>query len=53
MDSTTYLCSENNGADELRGYRAADLHLFFAYAKSRFSYDAAHLRNKFNFWSVH
>ena len=38
-----YLCSENKCADQLRGYRAADLRLFFAYAKSRFSHDAAHL----------
>ena len=38
-----YLCSENKGADQLRGYREADLHLFFAYAKSRFSHNATHL----------
>ena len=24
-----YLCSENKGADQLRGYREADLHLCF------------------------
>ena len=28
-----YLCSENKGADQLRGYREADLRLFSAYAK--------------------
>ena len=38
-----YPCSENKGADQLRGYREADLRLVFAYAKSRFSHDAAHL----------
>ena len=31
-----YPCSENKGADLLRGYREADLRLFFAYAKSEF-----------------
>ena len=36
-----YPYSENKGADQLRGYREADLRLFFAYAKSRFSHDAA------------
>ena len=48
------MCSENKGADQLRGYRDADLRLcfrivtgklicvfVFAYAKSRFSQDAA------------
>ena len=48
-----YLCSENKGADQLRGYREgnheADLRLklicvfVFAYAKRWFSHDAAHL----------
>ena len=34
------MCSENKGADQLRGYRKADLRLcFFAYAKSWFSHD--------------
>ena len=34
--------SENIGADQLRSYSAADLHLYFhIYAKSRFSHDAA------------
>ena len=43
VEGLYYLCSENKGADQLRGYREADLRLFFAYAKSRFSYDAAHM----------
>ena len=38
-----YLCSENKGADQLCVYRTADLRLFFAYAKSRVSHDAAHI----------
>ena len=39
------VCSKNKGADQLQGYHAADLHLYFflAYAKSRFSHDVAHL----------
>ena len=36
-----YPYSENKGADQLCGYREADLRLCFAYAKSRFSHDAA------------
>ena len=38
-----YLCSENKDADQLRGYREADMRLVFAYAKSRFSHDTANL----------
>ena len=39
-----YLCSENKGADQLRGYREADLHLCFRiYAKSRFSHNETHM----------
>ena len=38
-----YLFSENKGADQLRSYREADLRLVFAYAKSWFSHDAAHM----------
>ena len=37
-----YRCSKNKGADQLRGYREADLRLFFAYADCRFSHEAAH-----------
>ena len=36
-----YLCSENKDADQLGCHCTADLHLFFAYAKSQFSHDAA------------
>ena len=36
--------SENKGADHVRGYREADLRLHFAYAKIRFSHDAAHMQ---------
>ena len=39
-----YLYSVNKGADQLHGYRAADLHLCFRIMqKSRFSHDAAQL----------
>ena len=37
-----YPQSENKGADQLRGYREADLRLFFAYADCWFSHGAAH-----------
>ena len=44
MEGLYYPSSENKGADQLRGYREADLRLCFRiYAKSRFSHDAAHL----------
>ena len=39
-----YPCSENKGADQLRGYREADLRLCFRICKKtnkRFSHDAA------------
>ena len=36
------LCSENKSADQLGGYRAADLPLWFRKCKSRFSHDMAH-----------
>ena len=50
-----YLCSENKGADQLRGYREADLRLCFCiceFAKSRFSHDTVHIAarlSKMNF----
>ena len=38
------VCSENKGADQLRGYREADLRLCFRICKKkRFSHDAAHI----------
>ena len=38
------LCSENKGADQLHGYRAADLRLCFGiYAKSRVSHYATQI----------
>ena len=43
VEGLFYLCSENKGADKLRGYREADMRLCFAYAKSWFSHDTAHL----------
>ena len=39
-----YLSSENKGADQLRGYREADLRLcFFAFADCWFSHEAAQM----------
>ena len=38
-----YPCSKNKGADQLRGYREADLRLVFTYAKSQFSHNEAHI----------
>ena len=38
-----YLCSENKGADQLRGHREADLRLCFRICKMFFFHDAAHL----------
>ena len=38
-----YPFSENKGADQLRGYREADLRLCFRICKIRFSHDAAHM----------
>ena len=32
------------GADQLRGYRQADLRLFFAYANNRFSHNEAQIK---------
>ena len=37
------LCSETKGADQLRGYREADLRLCFRTCKSRFSHNEAHM----------
>ena len=39
-----YLCSENKGDDQLRGYRESDLCLLFSHQQnSRFSNNAAHM----------
>ena len=40
----SYLCSENKEADQVRGYRDADLRLCFRICKIRFSHDAAHIK---------
>ena len=37
MEGLYYLCSENKGADQLRGYREADLRLCFRICKTCFS----------------
>ena len=44
LEGLYYPCSENKDADQLRGYREADLRpCFRIYAKSRFSHDEAQL----------
>ena len=43
VEGLYYLYRENKGADQLCGYRAADLHLCFHICKNRFSHDVAHL----------
>ena len=42
VEGLDYLCSENKGADQLSGYREADLRLCFRIYKCWFSHDAAH-----------
>ena len=39
------LCSQFKGADQLQAFCTADLRLFLAYAKNRFSHDSARLIN--------
>ena len=34
VEGLYYLCSENKGADQLRGYREADLRLYFRICKT-------------------
>ena len=48
-----YPCSENKGADQLRGYREADLHLCFCIYKIRFSHDEAQFIVKLVFTGVY
>ena len=43
VEGLPYLCSENKGADQLRGNGEADLRLCLVYAKCWFSHDAAHI----------
>ena len=49
IEGLYYLCSENKGTDQLRGYREADLRLCFAYAEIRFSHVVAHIYVLFSF----
>ena len=48
----TISVAKKKAADKLHPYRAADLRLFFAYAKSMFSHDAVCLFICFMFQSV-
>ena len=41
VEGLYYPCSENKGADQLRGYRLICVFVF-AYAKCRFSHEEAH-----------
>ena len=41
------MCSENKGADQLRGHREADLHLCFRICKKWFYQDAAQIYDTF------
>ena len=43
VEGLYYPYSENKGADQLRGYREADLRLCFRICKIQFSHDAAHI----------
>ena len=43
MEGLYYLCSENTGADQLRGYHEADLRLCFRICKTLVSHDAAQI----------
>ena len=43
VEGLYYICSENKGADQLRGYRGADLHHCFRICRTLFSHDGAHV----------
>ena len=45
VEGLNYPCSENKGADQLRGYREADLRLRFRICKMLFSHDTAQMRH--------
>ena len=43
VEELYYLCNENKGADQLRGYAKLVCVFVFAYAKNRFSHHEAHM----------
>ena len=43
VEGLYYQCSQNKGADQLCGYREADLRLCFRICKNRFSHNEAHV----------
>ena len=45
VEELYYLCTENKGADQLRGHLQLICAFVFAYAKSRFSHDETHKSN--------
>ena len=47
VEGLYYPFSENEGADQLRSYCAADLRLCFRICKSRFSHNEAHITSNF------
>ena len=49
VEGLYYLCSKNKGADQLRGYRAADLHLCFRICKV---HDAAQIKWMTNLFQI-
>ena len=51
VEELYYQSSENKGADQLRGYREADLRLCFRICKTRFSHDAAQIADVSTEWS--
>ena len=46
-----YPCSENKNADQLCGYREADLRLCFLIGKMPVSHDAAHIKQILIYWT--
>ena len=42
VEGLYYICNKNKGADQLRGYREADLRLCFCICKMLVSHDTAH-----------
>ena len=53
VEGLHYPCSENKGPNQLRGYREADLRLFFRICKNRFSHDATQLSTDTIRYTVH
>ena len=50
VEKLFYLCSESKGADQLHGYRVADLRLCIHKCQNRFSNDSFFLNCKLPLW---